>query len=122
MMRDARSALGALWQWIGHQWENVWLFLEALGLEEPADPAIDPLEGAMQSALQPVSPSDVFRQQLGENLSLAAQYREEGLSIEESGRARQAILLSASAAVLALSIGTAVAISISRSRPSGVSR
>jgi len=120
MTSDMRSTLGALWRWIVRKWENVWIFLEIAGLVGQAEPLLEPLEGAVQAALQPVAPSDGFRRQLRENLSLAAQYREEGLTIEESSHVRQAVLLSASAAFLALGIGTAVAISLSRSRPSGV--
>lgn len=103
-----------IWEWVVRDWDRLYLLLEMSGLLGTPQPAPAPLEGAVGQALQPVTPSEGFRERLAQNLSLAAGQRGEVI-VEEHRPYRQAMVLSMSAAVLAAGIATAVAVTRSRS-------
>jgi hypothetical protein len=92
-------------------WEAVERSLQLLGLLAPPEQGFAPLEGVVEQAYRPVSPSDGFRSHLRQNLALAANQREGGLAVERPRPYREALLLSASAAVVAAGIAVAVALS-----------
>ncbi|HUT19421.1 MAG TPA: hypothetical protein VM366_09680 [Anaerolineae bacterium] len=113
MSTEMRIGWGRLCQWLSRHRDALYLLLELSGLFGRAPAAPEPLEGAVEKALRPVAPSTDFRQQLRQNLSVAAA-RQGGVTVEDARPYRQALLLSVSAAVLAAGIATVVALTHSR--------
>ena len=81
---------------------------------DPGD-RLAPLEGAVQHALPPVTPSHQFRESLRDNLSVAAQHRVSGLVIEYPKPLREVIVLSVLFGLITATIGTVILVRRSRS-------
>lgn len=69
----------------------------------PREEWID-LEGAVQGTLQPVQPQSGFRENLRENLALAARGRSTGLAVAPPTEVRQSLYLGITAGLLAVAI------------------
>jgi hypothetical protein len=71
--------------------------LRALGVLRTPAQELEHVEDAMLEALPPIAPRDDFRNQLRDNLALAARQRVANLAIEYPSPVRQGILLGLSA-------------------------
>lgn len=66
------------------------------------------LEGAVQSTLAPVQPQSGFRENLRENLALAARGRAVGLAVDAERGVRKSLILGIIAGLLAVAIAALV--------------
>ena len=74
---------------------------KALFGQQPSPAVVDEVQDALQRAVADARPTAGFREQLGERLSMAAQSRMVGVSVQSApNRERQVLLTSAAAIAL----------------------
>jgi hypothetical protein len=100
--------------------EGAHLLSEAFGWRRrrPSAP-VAPIESAVGGALRPISAPTAFREGLRSSLAVAAQHRQQGVTVEGRRPTREALLLTLSAATLALAVAVGVAVSLVRLRAGG---
>ncbi len=102
MTTDSFSMRGRAWQWLrGPRSTGPAGRREGMG----------DLEGAVQSTLAPVRPQSGFRENLRENLALAARGRATGLAVDAEPDVRQSLYLGITAGLLAVAIAALVVFS-----------
>jgi hypothetical protein len=69
-------------------------------------PDVEPIEGRVQSALQPVEMPRGFRETLRDNLRVAAQQHQTGLRVEYPRPIRQLVLLTVSLGIVVATVTT----------------
>ncbi len=83
--------------------------------ERPTD--LDPIEGSVQSALQPVETPRGFRETLRENLAYAAQRQQSGVSVEYPRPVRELVWLTLSLGAVVATVTTVLLVKRGQPRP-----
>jgi len=110
MMNPICTASRQAWSWVLRNWDQVYLLLDVLDLVRDQRATVEPLELAFEDAFRPVSPSEGFREQLRDNLTLAARHRQQGPIVESRRPYREALLLAVSTTVVAATVAAAFAL------------
>jgi hypothetical protein len=108
------EALDSISDWVVITRQMALQTLRSTGLIDQSAEELVPMEGAVQDAFSPISPPDGFRENLRENLLLAAQQRSSGLAIEYPTPFREGIILGISAGILAALVAALVLVLRSR--------